>query len=226
MLALLLAACSRAPEPYPLEFLEQPAERGAPLPMVVAIHGNNGNPERMMAMVASCGLKARLVAPRAPREGKEIGFSWFDIRLPSRPSWDVATAARMADTIAALLGRLVADRPTLGRPVVTGFSQGGILAYALVARHPHVVGAAVPVSGTFAEEMWPADRPSAHPPPVVRAIQPELDPMVPPGLADGVARGFAERGVDATLEVLPGVAHGFGEDVRPRWCETLRGVLP
>ncbi len=227
-LALLLAgACSRAPEPYPLEFLEGDADPSAELPMVVGLHGNNAHPDRMMAMLASCGLRARLVAPVAPRPGQQgNGLSWFDIRLPTRPSWDVAAATQRTDEVAALLRRLVRERPTVGRPIVTGFSGGGVMSYALVARHPDLVGAAVPVSGAFAEAMWPEERPSAEPPPVVRAIQPELDPQVPPKLAEGVSRYFAERGVDATLELLPGVGHGFGEDVRPRWCETLRSVLP
>lgn len=221
-----LLGCGRpasSPEPFPFEFLEEPAGSVEALPMIVAIHGNNGHPERMMAMARSCGLRARLVAPQAPRRTTN-GWSWFDLRTPNPEHIDVPEAVRMADLLSGMVRRLGEERPTVGRPVITGFSQGGILSYTVSARSPEVVSAAVPVSGVFFPSMKPEGRASALPP--IRALQPERDPQIPLAFAKAVAKRFADEGADIELKVLEGVAHGFGAEVRPAWCAALASVLP
>ena len=48
-----------------------------------------------------------------------------------------------ADQLAAFTQIMMARYPTTGRPIVTGVSQGGSMAYALAAYHPEAFIAAV-----------------------------------------------------------------------------------
>ncbi|MCB9689538.1 MAG: dienelactone hydrolase family protein [Alphaproteobacteria bacterium] len=209
-------------EPYPLEFLEASPDDREALPLIVAIHGNNGRPERMLAMAGSCGLRARVLAPRAPRETPN-GWTWFDLWTANPERFDAPEAVRMADLLAETIRRYAADRPTVGAPVVTGFSQGGILTYTVAARSPEVMSAAVPISGVIFRSMMKRD---VGKPPKIRALHPELDPQAPLRVVQKVVEGLREEGVDIELEVVEGVAHGFGEEMRPAWCRTLASVLP
>ncbi|MCA9488803.1 MAG: dienelactone hydrolase family protein, partial [Myxococcales bacterium] len=224
ILGFALLACggpSAPEEPYPFEFLESQDTRES-LPLIVAIHGNNGRPERMLAMVDSCGLRARVLAPRAPRQTPN-GWTWFDLWTSNPEHFDAPEAVRMADLLATQIRRYVSERPTVGAPVVTGFSQGGILTYTVAARSPEVVGAAVPISGVVFRSMM---KEGAAKPPKIRALHPELDPQAPLRVVRKVVEGFQQEGVDIELEVIEGVAHGFGEEMRPAWCRTLASVLP
>ena len=46
-----------------------------------------------------------------------------------------------------------------GKVVVTGFSQGGMLSYALALHHPELIEYALPISGMLPEVLWPTTPP-------------------------------------------------------------------
>ena len=145
------------------------------MPLVVAIHGMGDTPEHFARVFDGFPVAARFVFPRAPSPYGG-GFSWFHYPPTSQDELASGVAAA-ADQVAALLVDLRRTRPTTGAPIVTGFSQGGFLSFAVAVRHPDVVAAAFPVSGSLPTALWPAALPDAAPPPIF-ALHGDADPVV------------------------------------------------
>lgn len=236
-LALVAACDSGAPPPAPpraqteasapgLEWIERltgGARAEEPLPLVVAMHGLGDRPESFGEIFAGFDAKARIVLLRAPdRWGN--GYSWFPFRATDGDELRARGIAVSTERVAATLTTLAARRPTLGKPVVTGFSQGGMLSFALAARYPERVKAAVPIGGVLPPPLWPAldgGKQSAR----VIALHGEDDELVPVGPARAGVEALSARGFDARLESFPGVGHGIPATLRARYFELLRTEL-
>ncbi len=150
-----------------------------PLPLVLAIHGLGDRPEHFKELLAGLPATVRIIVPRA-LDPVEDGYSWFPIRARSG---DVEGLARgishAAQRLAEFLQALLQQHPTRGQVVVTGFSQGGMLAFALAVHHPSVIAAAVPVGGWLPPPLWPQAQPKAGTPrPKIVALHGEADPAV------------------------------------------------
>jgi phospholipase/carboxylesterase len=77
-----------------------------------------------------------------------------------------------------MLSVLQTQRKTRGRAVVTGFSQGGMLSFALALKHPEQVEYAVPISGYLPEPLWPATKPTGSSFPGIQALHGTADALV------------------------------------------------
>jgi phospholipase/carboxylesterase len=198
-----------------------------PLPMVVGLHGLCGRPEEIGVLFDRVGVRCRVVLPRAPGRCRGGGFAWF---AGSGPAPQVARGARRsADKVAALVDALAIRRPTTGKAVVTGFSQGGMLAFVVATRHPRSFRGAVPIGGWLPRELWPA--PLAPPPaaPVIRSIVGERDPLVPASGARRAVTRLREAGWDVEMAEHPGVGHWVSDEMREelsRLLETWLRALP
>jgi phospholipase/carboxylesterase len=224
ILALWWFGCRAAAlglSPPDLAFVEGEAREG-PMPLVVAIHGLGARPESLLAMVAECGLPVRVVAPRGPYAHGD-GWSWFDTRIDSAGvAFDEDQVRASADAIAALIGRLARERSTVGRPVVTGFSQGGVLSFVVAARHPGVVGLAVPIAGALPD----AFAPGAGPTPRIRAVHGGDDELVPAAWARASVDGLRAAGWDAEVKVFEGAAHEVDPPMHAEVCGAIASALP
>ena len=60
-----------------------------------------------------------------------------------------------ADKLALFISGLMKAYPEAGAPIVTGYSQGGMLTYALTANYPHLVSNAIPVAGFMPATILP-----------------------------------------------------------------------
>ncbi|MGB0680964.1 MAG: hypothetical protein ACPGUV_15045, partial [Polyangiales bacterium] len=97
----------------------------ANLPMLVAIHGLGYVPRFPEPEMTALGLPVRIVVLRGPETHKH-GYGWYGVHVKEGRDAALAAALReRAAWIALALQRLQARYPTLGRPVVLGFSQGG-----------------------------------------------------------------------------------------------------
>lgn len=221
----------RAPpgaEEGPLEVVEVRLDgggRAGALPVVVAIHGLGGRPETFASIFDGFALRARLVLPRAPRPWGP-GFAWMPGQThPGR----AAAERRSADLVAGLIRRIPGTEATGGRVVVTGFSQGGVLAFLVAARHPDLVQAAIPVSGYLPESAAPPRRREGRWLPAVRAIHGTEDRVL--GIL-GARRSIARLrrlGWDAELREHEGVGHELSAamlgDLEARLAELLPCAL-
>jgi phospholipase/carboxylesterase len=209
-----------APEP-PLQFVERVLGGAATdeLPLLIALHGLGDSPESFIELFDDLGLPLRVVAPRAP-DPYAVGTSWFPIDDPKRaPDAIVARAA----LIVKLVEHLRSTRKIRGKPIVMGFSQGGMLSFALAAYHPARFAAALPIAG-----MLPASLPAFQKAPKgfrVIAFHGREDARIP--YADGertVAR-LKRAGTEASLTGFEGVGHSVPLAMQRRFAAALKGEL-
>jgi len=205
-----------------VELVTAGADAGAVLPTVVAVHGLGDRPEQFKGLIEGLPFKARVILPRGPMPWHG-GYSWFDIALPYVGTDEglAAGVATAADRVAALIDTLAKERPTRGRPILTGFSQGGMIAFAVAVRHPDAIDLSVPVSGALPEALMPVDGARIAP---IRALHGDADPIVPiSGVLETVAR-LERLGADVSLSRYPGVGHTITSRMRAELFRRLRAA--
>jgi phospholipase/carboxylesterase len=243
--ALALPACDRpAPEPAPpaprptttaapsgppeaagVRYLEQltgGATAGERLPLVVAMHGLGDRPESFVQVFAAIRAPARLIVPYG--EPWREGFSWFPPGSLDDPAQLAEGTGRAADRVAAMIETLVREKPTAGKPIVTGFSQGGMLSFTLAVRHPEIVGAAFPVGGVIAPALVPGSWPMASEAPRIEAFHGVADERVPFARARASVERLRAAGMDATLHEYPGVGHAIPPAMRADLLRAIEGA--
>lgn len=229
-LALAAAGCLRRseapappPAPAPLTWEEQ-VLGGDPedprLPLIVAIHGLGDSPEGFARAFEGLRLPARLILPRAPIPWGNGGHGWFRTRTREGRTEQMAQdIAGAAEQVSALISRLSARYPDAGPPIVTGFSQGGMITLALAVRHPEQVAAAVPMAGWLPPPLLPPARPGRTP--SIRALHGREDTVVPFAPAAASVRALTELGWDA--QVIP--FERAGHNLPPAMQGTLFELL-
>ncbi len=225
------SASAAPPPPVPVdeglvEFTTAGADPAQPLPLVIALHGLGDRPENFATWLRELPVPARVYALRAPTPWGP-GFTWFPVT--SRPGGTVDPAKigpgvdEARSRLLADLDRLVARRPTHGWPVLTGFSQGGMLSFAMAARSPERFAGVFPISGVLPESIEPLAPPAGAPRLV--AFHGDDDPRVPVSLARTSIERFTAHGWKASLRSYPGVSHAIGTDERRALLEAIGGAL-
>lgn len=210
-----------------LEFLElvtPGASRTDKLPMFIIIHGMGDKPSSGWIDGFDFGRPARVIMPRAlePYHG---GFSWFAYRArDNAPDALARGIAHAAERISALLQVLPAQRPTEGRPIVLGFSQGGMLSFALALRYPERLRFALPISGILPEPLWPKSGPKGARIPI-RALHGTADDLVPYAPARELVQHLSALGYDASLEAFEGAGHTIDARMQTRANALLSEAL-
>jgi phospholipase/carboxylesterase len=195
------------------------------LPMVVVIHGLGDSPGRHWLDLVQLDAPLRLIMPEAPTPYLD-GFSWFTYRAATASPERLARGiARAEAQLAVALERLVRGRPTRGRPLVTGYSQGGMLSFALALAHPERIEIAVPISGMLPAPLWPKTRPSGRFPSIV-ALHGAADERVPYALTARLRDHLQALGYPVTLHTYEGVAHSISDEMRAQVIAALKNALP
>ena len=205
------AAAAPADRPQPLPFIEivtGGARAGDELPLIIALHGRGDTAEGFAPLFRDLPVRARVAVLRPPHAWGG-GQAWFlggwapaDKRRPT-----AAELLAHADRVVATAEAIRTSRPTRGKPVVMGFSQGGMLTWAVALKHPRAFAAAFPVAGFLFPEMLEQTRVDAAGLPKIVAFHGAADPLVS---ADDDRRGvqlLEKRGVRVDLRIYPGVAH-------------------
>lgn len=109
--------------------------RSDDLPMLVALHGNGDTAENFYnTALDQLNVPARIVLIKGPISGN----SW---------PWTAADFARYGRPLSAAIELLSLKYPTVGKPILLGFSGGGTMAYYQAAKHGHNYSYIFPVSG-------------------------------------------------------------------------------
>lgn len=165
-------------------------QAGAQAPLVVLLHGRDGNEDQLGALTPK-DLPVRVLALRgAGADGKYK----FYAPASTAPPAELATAVRSAaDQVQAAIAAARASQPTT-KVVVVGYSQGGSIAYELAARG--VVDGVVVAAGFFPEPAYP----TKNTPTRIFAVHGSLDKTV--SLATGRAAfdSFVDAAVAAVAE--------------------------
>ncbi len=211
---------STAGEP-PLSFLVYHlggASADDELPLVVALHGFGGTPESFVGAYRGLDSRVRLVVP-AGIHRYYIGRIWYALENAT-PETDIAAAV---SRLAAFLAQLQDAWPTRGKPILTGFSQGGILSFQLAVDHPEALGAVLPVAGGLIHP--PADGVELPAAPPIRAFHGGADTKVDAGWAESSVAGLREHGADAALTTFEGVGHTITGELRQAYHRALRDAI-
>jgi len=205
------AACSHpsrdVAEPEYVEIVVGDPAPGQTVPLIFGIHGLGDRPEMFARLFASeFPIPARLVFPRGLTPEGE-GFSWFPIPVASAIDGEaIAEGVRDAgERIATLVERLAREHSPAAKPVVFGYSQGGMLSFYLAAHHRDLVAAVVPLAGFLPVSLLGTTAPAA-----TYAFHGASDELIPVAAARATVRAFVERGGTATLVEYPHVGHQIG----------------
>ena len=195
-----------------LELYTAAAKPGQTLPMILAIHGLGDRPERFRGLFRDLPVPTRLIVARGiDRYGR--GFSWFPIRVGNVDEARLTKGVRhAANRLARMIEALVKRYPTRRRPLVTGFSQGGILSFALAAEHPQLIASAVPLAGWLPRPMWPAQAPAAAVP--IVALHGDADRVLPIAPTRAAVAALRKLGMAVELHEYPAVVHTVSPAMR------------
>lgn len=195
-------------------FRHVPAPAGGPT--LLALHGRGGREDDLLGLAEALGGRVGILAPRGP-EPQPPGYAWFlnrGIGIPVLESFE----QRIAE-LAEWLGATVAELG-LGTPLkAVGFSNGGMMAGAMSATHPELVGDVALLSSVYPlpDEITSAGGLRGR---RVLAIGGENDPFLPVSIAlEGVAV-YRAAGADLSATLRPG-GHGIG----PEEIDALREWL-
>ena len=191
--------------------------------MLVVLHGLGDNPASFVRLFSTLPQPLRVVAVRAPMPYHH-GFSWFPVRIGRhRASARAGDVRRAAAQLAAWLPQLTARYATRGKPLVSGFSQGGMLAFALLVHHPQRLAAAFPIGGTLALSDLPTHAPAGAPP--LFAFHGEADPRVPFAPTRTLVSALQQRGYRAELHAYKGLRHSVSAALRTDLFSAIAGAL-
>ncbi len=202
------------------------ADPETPLPMIVAIHGLGDTPDNFRHLLEQFPEPVRVILPRGidPTDGG--GWSWFPIRARD-PDVEALSAGigSAADHIAKGLRALQESRPTVGKPIVTGFSQGGMLTFTLAVHHPDVVGHAIAVGGWLPPPLVPESKDDATEFPPIHALHGTADPAVRYEPTVAAIEALKTGGFSVELTSYEGVEHVITPPMRRDLYDRLTDAL-
>lgn len=204
------------------EVLPEGVSPDAELPMVVFFHGRGDYPRPPKGAFLGLEAPVRLILPQAPtRLGK--GFTWLPVSARNGESDAlVRSLLRVSDHVAEFIQEVRWRHPTWGTPVVSGFSQGGMISFALGVYHPEVVGAAFPVAGWLPPSLRQGARWNGHPP--IWAIHGTKDPILKYHRTENSVDEMRSRGFDVELESFP-AEHRMTRPMRVQLRDWIEGVF-
>jgi phospholipase/carboxylesterase len=216
------SACTRSrAESARLQFVERVigGDPNAELPLLIGLHGLGDTPEQFLELLGGLAVPLRIVAPRAPDPWRQ-GTSGFPIDDLERAPRLIVERAKL---VVELADQLRKTRKVRGLPLVTGFSQGGILSFAIAAYQAEHFAAAFPLAGSLFAGMPPYRKaPKSF---RVVAFHGEEDTRVPYAGALRTVAALRQVGTQVSFTGLPGVGHSLPPALVARWYRALREQL-
>lgn len=195
--------------------------REAKLPLLIAFHYSGGTPAQSIADYSDLKTPVRIIAVRGEYQ-KRQGYSYFPVdyyEMPPERQHAVAdaTVERLAAFVNAMGQRYGV------RPVVTGISQGGDIAFLMAAEYPASISAALPFAPVIPAGLHVAAPTGAARPPIY-VYQGEDDPIVQVALT---RRRVAElqAQLPISLETFPNLGHDISPEMKASYTRRLDGLL-
>jgi len=207
-----------------LEMVTKGADRSQALPWVVLIHGMGDAPSLDWLELVAVDVPVRVIMPQAPYP-HGTGYSWFTYNIdgenPPQQLADGITSAMQR--IEQVIDSVPLHRKCVGRPIAMGFSQGGMLSYALAVQAAPRVRFAVPIAGFLPEPLWPT-APTSNAP-TIRALHGTADTVVPIAGARALTERLTQLGYDAQLVAFPNLGHSVSIELQARVNALLQPEL-
>jgi phospholipase/carboxylesterase len=218
-------AVRRGPALARAQVLVGGARPGDELPLVVALHGRGGRASAFARLFRDLSIPARIVALEGPHT-VDHGSAWLSVRAHNGPEATVVRdLAALVPVVADEIAALRREFPTRGEPIVVGFSQGGMLAYALAVHRPELVSHAVVVGGYLPDALLPRPRDPGSQAPRITALHGRWDVVIRKHRAERTAQALADRGYAPQLRIQAGSGHHFEHGLRRRTFEVVHALL-
>ncbi len=207
---------------YYLEIVLGDVAMDAELPLLVVIHGRGDRPRVPGGPFFGVSAPMRIIAPRAPDKAGR-GFTWFPVRTAQSKDSELGVWIKeRAAQLAYLIETVLATRPTRGEPIINGFSQGGILTFALALLHPEVVGHAFPLAGWLPPHLVPPALDPTKPYPPIQAMHGKADLIVPYRWTNALVLKLETLGLDVQWRGFPRVKHSMSKPMNALFSDWLR----
>lgn len=120
--------------------VREPQNINSKTPLLVLLHGYGSNEEDLFSFAPTLPEDWLIVSFRAPMNSAYEGYSWYDIDLMNQENRiDVSQAKRSLELILENILKITNQYGlTENETHLAGFSQGGILTYALALNHPEL----------------------------------------------------------------------------------------
>lgn len=201
------------------------ARPGATRQLVVVLHGRGDRPRVPQLPFYGLSRPLRIVMPQAPNPLGD-GYSWLSSSVTEGRVAELASSlAEASDRVAGCV-RELRDPRVREEPVVAGFSQGGMLAFALAVHHPEVLGRALPVAGWLPPPLIPTTalpRGARRVP--IRALHGVDDAIVPLAPTRDAVRALSALGYDVELTEVPETGHEASPALHALFSARLEAAL-
>jgi phospholipase/carboxylesterase len=173
-------------------------------PLIIALHGRGSSPEGFDGVWREFPAAVEIALPQG-FERYHTGWEWFDT-----PFWMTEEAFEGAASAAEeKLWPALVEAAQGRKLIVTGHSQGAILAYIIAARHPEVLEV-IPVSGGGPHSLMSRYAPKAP----VYALHGTADDVLSVDWARHTIADLRAAGGFAELREFPGAGHGISPEMQ------------
>lgn len=133
--------------------VREPEQITSSTPILFMLHGYGSNEQDLFSFREDLPKDWILISFRAPGSTEYEGFSWFDINFNNPDNFiDIDQANEMVKVLIQNIMAIINHYGlTDSKTHLCGFSQGGILAYALALKHPELFNK-VALMSTYPEE--------------------------------------------------------------------------
>ncbi len=187
------------------------ADPAAEAPLIVVLHGYGDLPDSYPGLWGGTASAAGAVLA-VPRGGLRVGGGW---------GWSSVDEAQAV--VQRALREVGAAHPIdPGRVVLSGFSQGAFMAFAVALREPERYAGVIALAGPY-EPAIDAPLPARGQTPRFLFMAGTLDPAVTD--MRRAADDFEAAGYQVRMRILPGIGHAFPQPPGPELGAALRWVL-
>lgn len=188
-------------------------------PLIIALHGYGCRADMMTMEWSGVAdrIGAILVAPQGVYKVKgSSGYSWFG---PGSVDYDEADhLVRL--TLDLVMKDYEIDRDRL---ILTGFSQGGYVAYVVSTKQPYLFPAVIPMGAGYVAAIDAPERATGSGRPRFYFMIGEHDQSV--DQIDDAVEAFVRAGYAVEKRIYPGVGHAFPKNMIEEIHEALDFVL-
>ena len=182
------------------------------------LHGYGSNEQDLFGLARLLPSSWCVRSLRAPFPLAQGGYSWYDLHFDARGvrHTDPAQVRESLDWLKELL------KSSECRPILFGFSQGGIMANALAMSSPELISACVAVA-SYAPTEWFTEGFECKPDPELPhlAVVGTEDGVIPPGLALPSYERAIALGAPVDVHTVP-MGHGLAPEAWQRIASWLK----
>jgi len=176
---------------------------GDDLPMLVALHGNGDTTKNFyQTALDQINTPARIILLEAPFANGS-GSAW---------PWNATEFSQYGPAINEAIDLLASQYPTLGKPVLLGFSGGAMMAYYQGAKHGRSYSAIFPISGKLSSDLLGG--PPFHTGAKVFAFHGKNDSVISLSGGTAAVKLLRENRASVKFVAFDGGHHGLFKDMK------------